>query len=99
MDAAELPFLLVFKIAAIAPLKNLDCQAVGAGLDVLGDVEFSGETAALTVGDFAAVEIEIEGRGNAAEMKDEGVVFPFFGDFEVAVVGADRVVAIDFRWT
>ena len=68
-NAAQAPEILVFEVAAVRPTDHLHSQQVVAGLEVVGDVKFSGRHAALAVADFLAVEVNVAGRLHPGKME------------------------------
>ena len=96
-DPADAELVLIFQVAAVAPLEYKDGQAVGARLDDLGDVELGGGVRDLAVADVLAVEPHVEAGVDAfeGEMRARGV---FTGRvLELVDVRAARIVLRDER--
>ncbi len=59
-NAAEPPHILVFEVAAVGPLVDLDREQVLAGLDLIRDIELRLQAAALAETDWFPVNPEVK---------------------------------------
>ena len=59
-DTGGAELILVFQVAAVAPLQDHNCQGVLAFLDVLGDVELRGGVGNFAVAQVLAVQPDVE---------------------------------------
>ena len=66
-DAAGAELVLILQVGAVAPLEYQDSKTVGAGTDVLGDVELTGGMGDLAVTDVGAVEPHVKTGVHALE--------------------------------
>src|SRR5271156_1863295 len=75
-DAAEAPHVLVFEVAAVAPLEDLGRHRIFAGADERGDVKLGGEMAHLAESDWLSVDEQVEARIDAGEREECLAAFP-----------------------
>ena len=92
-DAAEPPHVLVFEVAAVAPLVDAHGEDVLAGLGEGRHVELGRHAAALAVADFLSVHPDVEGGIDALEAERERAAVEVGRQVERAAVAAGGVLA------
>ena len=91
-DARGTELILIFQVAAVAPLQDNDCQGVLAFLNSLGDVELGGGVGNLAVAQVLAVQPHVEAGVNALEVQVCLGSVCILGIHKVAQIGAARIL-------
>ena len=88
----ETPEVLILIHGAVAPAEGLEGDEVFAGMQILGDVELSGDLRVFGITYILSVDKEIHVRRDAAEVGDDLLAVPRRGKVDDATVRAYVVV-------
>lgn len=93
----EPPLILIFEIGRVRPLIDAHRDVIAStNFDIVGNVEFTRISGALTVAHVMPVDPHIEGAVYAFEPQPNLLVRPLTWDFELAEVGSGGIDIGDF---